>query len=50
MGEQVACIGQKGKKPLGRRKLRWEGNVKMDVKETGRGWTGFIWDVLAPRR
>jgi hypothetical protein len=34
MGEQVACIGQTGKKPLGRCKLRWEGNIKMDVKET----------------
>jgi len=34
MGEQVAYKGQKGKKPLGRSKLRREGHIKMDVKET----------------
>ena len=24
-----------GKRPLGRRKCRWEGNIKMDLKEIG---------------
>jgi hypothetical protein len=31
-----------GKRPLGRRKLRWE-NIKMDLQEVGRGaWIGLI--------
>jgi len=44
MGEQVACIGQKGKKPLGRHKLQWVGNIKMDVKETN--WERVDWIYL----
>jgi len=44
MGEQVACKGQKGKKTLGRHKLRWEGNIKMDVKETN--WERVDWIYL----
>jgi hypothetical protein len=45
MGRQVACTGQKGKKPLGRCKLRWEGNIKMDVKEIN--WERVDWIYLA---
>jgi hypothetical protein len=26
-----------GKRPLGRRRLRWEGNIKMDLQEVGWG-------------
>jgi len=30
-----------GKKPLGRPRHRWEGNIKMDLQEVGWGvWTG----------
>jgi hypothetical protein len=43
MGGQVACIGQKGKKP--RKTCRWEGNIKMDVKETN--WERMDWIYLA---
>ena len=33
-----------GKKPLGRRKRRWEDAIKMDLREVGWGvWTGSIW-------
>jgi hypothetical protein len=33
-----------GKTPLGRPRLRWEDNIKMDVQEVGWGaWTGFAW-------
>jgi hypothetical protein len=29
---------------LGRRRMRWEANSKMDLKETGCGaWSGLIW-------
>ena len=26
-----------GKRPLGRRRRRWEGNIKMDLQKVGRG-------------
>jgi hypothetical protein len=33
-----------GKRPLGRLRLRWKDNIKMDLKEVGWGaWTGLIW-------
>jgi hypothetical protein len=33
-----------GKRPLGRPRHRWEGTVKIDLKEIrGEAWTGFIW-------
>jgi hypothetical protein len=35
-----------GKIPLGRRRHRWEDNIKMDLREIGWGgvvWTGLIW-------
>ena len=32
------------KKPLGRPRRRWEGNIKMDLQEVGYGvWTGSGW-------
>ena len=34
-----------GKRPLGRPRLRWEDNIKMDVQEVGFG--GMDWIVLA---
>ena len=52
----VACMGERravykvwvgkheGKRPLGRPRLRWEDNIKMDLQEMGCGaWTGSIW-------
>ena len=33
-----------GKKPLGRRRRRWEGNIKMDLQEVG---CGMDWIDLA---
>jgi len=30
------------KRPLGRPKLRWEDNIKIDLQEVG-VWTGSIW-------
>jgi len=34
-----------GKRPLRRSRLRWEDNMRMDLKEIGREgiWTGLIW-------
>ena len=33
-----------GKRPLGRPRLRWNGNIKMNLQEVGWGaWTGLIW-------
>jgi hypothetical protein len=33
-----------GRRPLGRRRYRWEDNIKMDLHEVGWGaWTGLIW-------
>ena len=32
-----------GKKQLGRRRHRWEDNIKMDLKLVGRAWTGLTW-------
>jgi hypothetical protein len=33
----------KGKRPLGRHRRKWEGVIKMDLKEIRCEWTGFIW-------
>jgi len=40
-----ALVGKHEVKRLpGRRRLRWEANTKMDLKETGCGaWSGLIW-------
>jgi hypothetical protein len=33
-----------GKRPLGRPRRRWVNNIKIDLREIGRGvWTGSIW-------
>jgi len=37
-----------GKRPLGRPRLRWEDNIKMDVQEVGCG--GMDWIELAQDR
>jgi len=37
-----------GKRPLGRRRHRWEDNVKMDLQELG--WGGMDWIGLAQDR
>ena len=37
-----------GKRPLGRRRRRWEDNIKMDPQEVGRG--GGDWMELAQDR
>ena len=34
-----------GKRPLGRPRLRWEGNIKMELQEVGCG--GIDWIKLA---
>jgi len=36
------------KRPLGRPRYRWEGNIKMDVQEVG--WRGMDWMDLAQDR
>ena len=37
-----------GKRPLGRRRRRWEGNIKMDIQEVGGSCGG--WMELAQHR
>jgi hypothetical protein len=37
-----------GKRPLGRPRLRWEDNIKMDLQEVGYG--GMDWIELAQDR
>jgi len=37
-----------GKRPLGRRRRRWEDNIKMDLQEVGCG--GMDWIELAQNR
>ena len=33
-----------GRRPLVRPRRRWEGNIKMDLREVGLGaWTGYMW-------
>jgi len=56
MGGYIARIGEKkgahrsllrkpeGKRTLGRRRRKWDDNIKMDLQEVGSGsWTGLIW-------
>jgi hypothetical protein len=39
----VSVCKHEGKRPLGRTRRTWEGNIKMDLQEVGWGaWTGFI--------
>jgi hypothetical protein len=44
-GVYRALVGKpEGRRPLGRPRCRWEGNIKMDLREVGWGaWTGSIW-------
>ena len=44
-GVYRALVGKpEGKRPLGRRRHRWEDNIKMDLQEVGyRVWTGLNW-------
>jgi len=37
-----------GRKPLGRRRRKWEDNIKMDLQEVG--WGGMDWTDLAQDR
>jgi len=37
-----------GKRPLGRPRLRWEGNIKMDLQEVECG--GMVWIELTQDR
>jgi hypothetical protein len=47
-GEEERCIQclvgkTEGKRPLGRPRLRWEDNIKIDLQVVGRGaWTGLV--------
>jgi hypothetical protein len=44
-GACMVLVGKpEGKRPLGRPRLRWEGNIKMDLKEIG---LSVDWTVLA---
>jgi hypothetical protein len=41
---QVLVGKPEGKKPLRRRKHRWEDGIRMDLREIGWGWwIGFNW-------
>jgi hypothetical protein len=44
MGERRGVYRRipEGKRPLGRSRHRWEGNIKMDLQEVGL-WTGLSW-------
>jgi hypothetical protein len=44
-GAYRVLVGKpEGKRPPGRHRLRWDDNIKMDVKELGwEVWTGLIW-------
>jgi len=45
MGVYSVLVGKsERKRALGRPKLRWEDNIKMDLQEVGCGvWTGSSW-------
>jgi hypothetical protein len=48
-GVHKVLVGKpEGKRPLGRPRRRWEGNIKMDVQEVRRGCGD--WMELAPDR
>jgi hypothetical protein len=40
---QVLDGRPKGKRPLGRPRYRWEGNIKMDLREIGINEANWIW-------
>jgi hypothetical protein len=41
----LALFKPEGKRPLGRPRLIWEDNIKMDLR--GIGWDGLDWTDLA---
>jgi hypothetical protein len=48
-GAYRALVGKpEGRRPLGRRRRRWEDNIKMDLREVG--WGGMDWMNLAQDR
>ena len=47
MGEERGCIGSwwgnpEGKRPLGRPRRRWVGNIRTDLQEVGCGYMDWI--------
>ena len=49
MGLYRGLVGkQEGKRPLGRPRPRWEGNIKIDLQEVG--CVGLDWIELAQNR
>jgi hypothetical protein len=43
-GAHRILVGRpEGRRPLGRPRLRWEDNIKMDLQEVGWAWTGLSW-------
>jgi hypothetical protein len=53
MGEKIHTYGvlmgkPEGKRPLGRPRHRWVGNIKMDLKEIG--WSSMDWTDLSQDR
>jgi len=60
MGGHVACFGERrvayrvlvgkpqDKRPLGRPRIRWEDNIKMNHQEVG--WGGMDWVDLSQNR
>jgi len=45
---RVLVVKPEGKRPLGRPRLRWEDNIKMDIQEVG--CAGMDWTELAQDR
>jgi hypothetical protein len=48
-GAYKVLVGKtEGRRPLGRPRRRWEGNIKMDLQDVG--WGGIDWIDLAEDR
>ena len=42
-GVYKVLVGKpEGKRPLGRPRCRWDGNIKMDLQEVGRGFGNWM--------
>jgi hypothetical protein len=49
MNAYMVLVGKReGKRPVGRPRCGWEGNIKMGLRETG--WGGMDWIDLAQDR